>query len=92
MKATNVLLGVLVGAAIGAVAGVLFAPHKGSTTRQLIADKGEDYVDDLKEKLSDLSDVISDKYNGITDDAKYIIAKGSAKIETLTKELKEVMG
>jgi gas vesicle protein len=92
MKTTNILLGVLAGAAVGAIAGVLLAPHKGSKTRKLIVDKGEEYVDDLKEKLSDLSDVISDKYNGITDDAKHIIAKGSAKIETITKELKEVMG
>lgn len=92
MKASNVLLGVLVGAAVGAVAGILFAPQEGSKTRQLLADKGEDYIDDLKEKLNDLSEVISEKYNGITDDAKYIIAKGSAKIETITEDLKEVMG
>ncbi len=41
----NFLLGVLAGAAAGAIVGILFAPDKGSKTRQ-----------NLKKKIMDLSD------------------------------------
>lgn len=89
MKSTNVFLGVLAGAAIGAIAGVLFAPHKGSKTRKLIISKGEDYLEDFKEKVSDIAEVISQKYNGISEDAKNIIAQGSVKNEVITNDIKQ---
>jgi len=38
MKALNFMAAFLGGAAIGAVFGILFAPEKGETTRQKIAD------------------------------------------------------
>jgi gas vesicle protein len=43
MKAVNVFLGVLAGAAAGGLVGVLFAPEKGSRTRRQIANKADDY-------------------------------------------------
>ncbi|MBL7971614.1 MAG: YtxH domain-containing protein, partial [Prolixibacteraceae bacterium] len=51
MSSGKVLLGVLAGAAAGALIGILFAPDKGSETRRKIAEKGEDYVDGMKEKF-----------------------------------------
>ncbi len=36
------------GLAAGAVLGILFAPEKGSTTRQQISDKGEDIFESVK--------------------------------------------
>lgn len=62
MKSGKVLLGILAGAAAGAMAGILFAPEKGSKTRKKIMRKGEGYVDDLKEKFDGLLDAITDKY------------------------------
>ncbi len=52
MSRGSVVLGALAGLAAGALFGILFAPDKGSSTRKKIVDKGEDYVDNLKEKIN----------------------------------------
>lgn len=51
----------LAGLATGAIIGILFAPDKGASTRKKIADKGaeiidkgEGYVDNLKERINSL--------------------------------------
>jgi gas vesicle protein len=56
MSSGKILLGVLAGVAAGALIGILFAPDKGSETRKKIVEKGEDYVDDIKEKVGGLID------------------------------------
>ena len=62
MKASRVLLGVVAGAAVGAVLGILFAPDKGSNTRRKIARKGEDLVEDIKDRASHLVDVVKSPF------------------------------
>lgn len=44
----------LIGAAIGGVLGVLFAPDKGSVTRKKIAGQTNDLADSFKEKFEAL--------------------------------------
>lgn len=68
MKNTSILLAFLGGAAIGAAAGILFAPEKGDETRARIAEairkRGlklsgkelENLVDDIAEELSPLTE------------------------------------
>jgi gas vesicle protein len=51
-SSTIKVVGALVlGAAIGAGLGILFAPHKGSKTRKRILAKGSDMTDAIKGKL-----------------------------------------
>lgn len=54
MSRGSIILGVMAGAAAGALIGILFAPDKGAATRQKIVQKGEDYVGNLKEKINGL--------------------------------------
>lgn len=70
MKTSNVILGVLGGVAVGAIAGILFAPAKGTKTRKKIMKKGNDYTKDLKNKFGDFYDGVTTKYENIVDDAK----------------------
>jgi gas vesicle protein len=63
MNAIKVTLGIFGGIAVGALVGILFAPAKGSSTRRKIIHRGEEYSDELKEKLEDLIDTIVDQYD-----------------------------
>lgn len=65
MKPNNVVVGVIGGLALGAILGVLFAPHKGSKTRQKIADKGHDPKDSIESGMHSMADSVHNKYNEI---------------------------
>ena len=68
MKAGNMLLGVLAGAAIGAVLGVLYAPDKGSATRKKISKKRQKYADDLQGKYDEFISTMKNKYDSVKED------------------------
>ena len=87
MSTGKVVLGTVAGVAVGAVLGVLFAPEKGSVTRQQIADKGNEYADELKSKYREFADSIAEKFESTKEDlneladnakAKYIDVKNEA--------------
>jgi gas vesicle protein len=75
MSTGRVLLGIIVGAAVGAVLGVLFAPAKGSVTRKRIARRGTDYAEDVREKLNEYIDVITEDYDTIKEGAMDLVNK-----------------
>ena len=79
MNSSKVLLGVLGGVAAGAIAGILFAPAKGSKTRKRIMKKGKNYSDDLKNKFEELYENVTDKYENILTDAKEMVSKNTDK-------------
>jgi gas vesicle protein len=70
MNTNKVVLGVISGVAIGALAGILFAPAKGSKTRKRIMKKGNDYTKDLKTKFEDMYNNVATKYDNVVEQAK----------------------
>jgi gas vesicle protein len=75
METGKTAAGVLLGIGVGALLGVLFAPAKGSKTRQRIMDKGQNYADALKGKAEGLYQDVSNKYDGFMEDAESTISK-----------------
>ncbi|UII26100.1 YtxH domain-containing protein [Fulvivirga maritima] len=57
MEKGKIILGVLLGASVGVVAGVLFAPRKGKDTLQLI----EDSIDKKLDEFFNQSEKVKEK-------------------------------
>jgi gas vesicle protein len=84
MNSKKIFFGVIIGAAVGAVLGVLYSPAKGSITRKKIARRGTDYAEDAKEKFNEYIDAVTDEYDAIKEEAMDLVNKGKEKAASLT--------
>lgn len=86
MSTSKVLLGVVIGLAAGAMAGILMAPESGTNTRKKISKKGQGYVEDLKGKFNDFLDGFMNHVETVKDDANDLADRAKSKIgETVKK-------
>ena len=88
MSSGKVFLGVVAGLVAGALAGVVFAPAKGSKTRKRILRKAGNYTESLKEKFDDFVDDINEKVEKVKDDVSEFTEKKMAKKEGTEKNKK----
>lgn len=78
-KKDSYLKGGIIGAAIGVVAGLLFAPKSGKETREDIKQAANKTAKELESKLKELHDQLADKAEETKAAAKKL--KGTAKTE-----------
>ena len=98
-KESNVVVGMLAGTAIGATLGVLFAPDKGSNTRQRILDEAIDAKDKALEEAENLKEKVMNAMPGENKDSleeqldrvvSDVSLKGDDVIGALEKKLKDL--
>jgi gas vesicle protein len=66
MKNSEKIIGALIlGAVIGAAAGVLFAPNKGSETRKKIMDDAKDLAGDWKQRVKSTVDNLRERADSL---------------------------
>ena len=77
----GVVTGVVTGVAAGALLGILFAPKKGSETREKIHTLGREYANVVKEKFNEFLDGIIEKFESAKGEVSELTQKAETKIE-----------
>lgn len=82
-NAGQILGALLLGAAVGGVIGILFAPDKGSETRKNIYSKSDDLTGAIKDKFNDLIAEIRNDASKAKDKAVDFMQDGQQNTEKL---------
>jgi gas vesicle protein len=89
----NSLLALLTGVLIGAGIGILYAPDKGTKTREKIKDGFQDAKDDLKHKLDEVTEQLKSKLmhskDNLEDSFEDMVSNASHKTEDLISFLEQ---
>lgn len=95
---TGTIVAVLAGAAVGAAIGVLFAPEEGAKTRKKIKDGALAKKDELKDKITELTETVKSKFgvakqdleNSLDNLVSNVEGKAEDVISLLEKKLEEL--
>jgi gas vesicle protein len=79
----KLLSAMLMGAAVGAAIGILFAPDKGSETRKKIKTKGNDLTGAVKDKFDRIVDKFRKEVDAVKDQANDFAENGRSVVENL---------
>lgn len=91
-KSSNALMAFLAGAAAGTIIGILYAPDKGSNTREKLSFR----LDKYKKVLEDfLNDLVQGKESPLASEAKSqgqkVVSEAKDKAERLLEDVDELL-
>lgn len=87
MSTQNTIIGILGGVAIGAIAGILMAPDKGSKTRTKIANKAKDVKENISENAGSAMDTITEQVDTIKKAGNEIVDKTKVELSKVQKQM-----
>lgn len=91
-KGSNALMAFLAGAAAGAILGILYAPDKGTNTREKLSFQLDKYKKILEEFLAD---VVAGKETPLTSEAKSqsqkVVSEAQDKAQRLLDDVDELL-
>ncbi len=82
MSLNKIAIGILAGAAAGAIFGVLYAPAKGSSTRKRFTRKKYDYSEELETKFDELIESITEQFETVVKEVNRMADSEKLKTET----------
>jgi gas vesicle protein len=88
---SKIVVGFLAGAAVGALAGILFAPDKGSNTRKKISSKSGELTDSVKSSFNDFIDGVKQTYSGAKEEVEEFGNKAKARLDGVKHDVKNTM-
>jgi gas vesicle protein len=83
---SNFLIGMLIGGAAGAIAGILYAPDKGSETRKKIKEKSGELKEDIEKTFEEIKSHIVKEKDDIRKGAEGTAKKTSGRPRGTTRK------
>ena len=91
-KSSNTLLAFLTGAVAGAVVGILFAPDKGTNTRDKLSFKLDKYKKSLENLIEDLIQGKEIPVTAAKTEGEKVVNEAKEKAEKLLADVDELIG
>ena len=91
-KGSSNLLAFVIGAATGAILGILYAPDKGSNTRDRLSYQLDKYKKQLEELLEDLINGKAEISSTAKEKGQKVVSEARQKAEQLLSDVDDLIG